>query len=192
MNVVVRKLRHRFHHHRKFLHARHILDDVKLGSSDSHVAKEMQEQIIAGAYTMNVTDRRISCAWICRDHHVTLLFRLNKLLRHVALDNFMREVPAYCLATERVNLKALLQCETARLQADVHEPGAREVGVSEYRDHQDYATYPNGGCYPGRLVFGKYDVLHRVAIRLTMPLILCARTRYANSAKLRLFPRHQA
>lgn len=44
----------------------------------------------------------------------------------------MSEVSTERVATESVNLKALLQCHTAGLQADIHEPCAREVGVSEY------------------------------------------------------------
>ena len=132
MYVIVRELRHRLHHHRKLLHARNILDDVKLRSSDSHVTEEMQEQIISGAHAMNVADRRISCAWICRDHHMTPLFRFHELPRYVALNNFMREVPSHRVATETIDLKALLQRQTAGLEADVHEPGAREVSVSEY------------------------------------------------------------
>ena len=39
------------------------------------------------------------------------------------------------VATESVDLKALLQRQTASLETDVHEPRAREVGVSEYREH---------------------------------------------------------
>jgi hypothetical protein len=47
------------------------------------------------------------------------------------------------------------------LEPDVHEPRAREVGVGKYRDHWNMSTYLNGGYYPGRLVFRKYDILHR-------------------------------
>jgi hypothetical protein len=39
-------------------------------------------------------------------------------------------------ATESLDLKALLQCQTARLESHVHEPGAREVRVSEDLNHQ--------------------------------------------------------
>jgi hypothetical protein len=140
MYVVVRELRHCFHDDRKFLHARDILDHVKLGPSDSNVPEEMQEQIVSGAHTVHVSDRGILCAWIGRHHHLAFLFRLNELLCDVALDDFVREVPTQGVATESIDLKALLQCQTARLEADVHEPGAREVGVSEYRDHQDKST----------------------------------------------------
>jgi hypothetical protein len=62
---------------------------------------------------------------------------MNELLGDVTLDDFVREVPTEGIATESLDLKALLQCQTARLQPDVHESGAREVGVSEYWAHQD-------------------------------------------------------
>src|SRR6267142_1546459 len=121
MYVVVRKLCHCFHDDREFLHARNILDHIKLGPADSNMAKEMQEQIVSGSYTMNVRDRRILSAGIGRYHHVAFLFRLNKLLRNVALDDFVREVPAQGVATKRLDLKALLQRQTARLESDIHE-----------------------------------------------------------------------
>ena len=71
---------------------------------------------------------------------MAFLFRLNELLCDVALDHFVREIPTQGVATESVDLKALLQYQTARLEANVHEPGAREVGISEYWDHQDRST----------------------------------------------------
>ena len=137
MYIVVRQLRHCFHDDREFLHAGNILDHIKLGPADSNVPEEMQEQIVTCAHSVNVSDRRILCAWIGRHHHLTFLFRLNELLCDVALDDFVREVPTQGVATESLDLKALLQCQTSRLEADVHEPCAREVGVSEDRDHQN-------------------------------------------------------
>src|SRR5258705_12070069 len=113
MYAVVRQLRHCFHDYREFLHARNILDHVKLGPSNSNVPKEMQEQIVSSSHTMNVSDRRILSAGIGRYHHVAFLFRLNELFCDVALYNFVREVPTHRVATERVELKALLQCQTA-------------------------------------------------------------------------------
>jgi hypothetical protein len=95
-------------------------DDVKLGPADSNVPEEMQEQIVSGAHTVNVSDRGILCAWIGRHHHLAFLFRTDELLCDVALDDFVREVPTQGVATESVDLKALLQCQTARLEADVH------------------------------------------------------------------------
>lgn len=135
MYVVVRELRHCFHDDREFLHPRNILDHVKLGPADSNVPEEMQEQIVSGAHTVNVSDRGILGARIGRHHHLAFLFRTDELLGDVALDDFVREVPPQGVATESLDLKALLQCQTAGLKTDVHQPGAREVGVSEYRDH---------------------------------------------------------
>lgn len=147
MYVVVRKLRHCFHDDGEFLHARNILDHVKLGPSDSNVPKEMQEQIVSSAHPVNVSDRGILCAGICRHHHLTFLFRLNELLCDVALDDLVSEVPTHGVTAESLDLKALLQRQTARLEADVHEPGAREVGVSEYWDHRNRPTVVSSvGC----------------------------------------------
>jgi hypothetical protein len=84
---------------------------------------------------MNVRNRRILCARISRHHHVAFLFRLHQLLSDVALHNFMSEVPSQRVATQRFNLKALLQRQSASLQPNIHQPSAGEVGVSEYRDH---------------------------------------------------------
>ena len=84
---------------------------------------------------MNVSDRRILGARIRRDHHVAFLFRTDEFLGDVALNNFVREVPSHRLTTESIDLKALLQCQPARLKADVHEPGAGEVRVGEYLIH---------------------------------------------------------
>src|SRR2546425_8362969 len=150
MYVVVRKLCHCLHDDREFLHARNILDHVKLGPSDSNVPEEMQEQIVSGAHPVNVTDRGIPCAWIGRHHHVAFLFRLNELVCDVTLHDLVSEVPTQGVATESVDLKALLQCQSARLEADVHQPGAREVCVSEYRNHQNRSTALSslGGCIP--------------------------------------------
>lgn len=49
------------------------------------------------------------------------------LLRDVALHNFVSEVPSHRVATESVDLKALLQREATGLKTNVHKPGAREV-----------------------------------------------------------------
>lgn len=84
---------------------------------------------------MNVSDRRILCARIRRHHHVTVLFRLYELLRDVALDDFVREVAPHRVATEAVNLKALLQCETAGFKTNVHQSSAGKIGISENRFH---------------------------------------------------------
>ena len=59
MHVIVRELRHRFHHDRELLHARNILDHVKLGPSDRNVPEEMQEQIVSGAHPVNVSNQGI-------------------------------------------------------------------------------------------------------------------------------------
>jgi hypothetical protein len=47
----------------------------------------------------------------------------------------------------------LLQRQTASLEADVHEPGPREVGVSEYRDHQNGSTATTLLPLGNRMVF---------------------------------------
>jgi hypothetical protein len=99
------------------------------------MAKEMQKQIVSGSDAVNVSDRRILCAGIGRHHHVAFLFRLNELLCDVTLDDFVKEVPTHGFATEGLDLKALLQGQTTRLQTDVHESSTREVGVSEDWDH---------------------------------------------------------
>ncbi len=117
MYVVVWQLCHRLHDDGKFLHARNILDHVQLRPADSNVPEEMQEQIVSGAYPMNVTDRGILGARISRHHHVAFLLRLNKLLCYVTLDHFMREVPTQRVATDFVDLEALLQRQTAGLLA---------------------------------------------------------------------------
>ena len=114
MYVVVRELRHCLHDDREFLHARNILDHVKLGPSDSNVPEEMQEQIVSGAHTVNVSDRRILRAGIGRHHHLAFLFMLNELLCDVTLDDFVREVPTQGFATESLDLKALLQLRVGR------------------------------------------------------------------------------
>src|SRR5260370_27402089 len=137
MYVLVRELRHCFHDDWEFLHARNILDHVKLGPSNGNVPEEMQEQIVSGTHAVNVSDRRILCAWISRHHHVAFLFRLHELLCDVALDYFVSEVLAHGVATESIDLEALLQGQTASLNADIHEPGAREIGVGEYLLHQN-------------------------------------------------------
>ena len=109
MYVVVRELRHCFHDDGEFLHARNILDHVKLGPADSNMAKEMQKQIVSGSHTVNVSDRGILSAGIGCHHYVAFLFRLNELLCDVALDDFVGEVPTQGVATESLDLKALLQ-----------------------------------------------------------------------------------
>src|SRR5260370_10407972 len=113
MYVVVRELCHSFHDDREFLHARNILDDVKLGPSDSNVPEEMQKQIVSRAHTMNVSDGRILSARIGRHHHVAFLLRLNELFCDVTLEDFVRKVPTHGVATESLDLKALLQRQTA-------------------------------------------------------------------------------
>ena len=74
----------------------------------------------------------VLCAGISGHHHVAFLFRTDEFLGDVALDHFVREVPTQRVATESLDLKALLQHQTARLEADVHQPRAGEVGVCEY------------------------------------------------------------
>jgi len=49
----------------------------------------------------------------------------------------MREVAPLRITTNSLNLKALLQHQTASLEADIHQPRAREVRVSEYRKHKN-------------------------------------------------------
>jgi hypothetical protein len=61
---------------------------------------------------------------------VAFLFRLHELLRYVTLNNLVREVPTLRIATDRVDLKALLQRQSTSLEADVHEPCAGEVGIN--------------------------------------------------------------
>ena len=139
MNIIIGKFGHRFHHNRKLLHARNILDDVKLRPANRHMPKEVQEQIVSGAHAVNVSDGRILRARISRDHHVAFFFRLHELLGDVALHNFVSEIPAHRLATERIDLKALLQCKTAGLESNVHKPRAREVSVGENSEHEKRA-----------------------------------------------------
>src|SRR5205807_9189759 len=129
MYIVIRQLCHCFHDDRKFLHARNILNHIKLGPANRNVSEEVQEQIVTRAHAVNVTDRRILRARVSRDHHVTLLLRLHKLLGDVALNNLVSEVPTHGLAAESLDLKALLQCQTAALESDVHESSAREISV---------------------------------------------------------------
>lgn len=93
-------------------------------------------------------DRRILCAGISRHHHVAFLFRTDELLSDVALDDLMSEVPTQRVATNSLDLKALLQGETTGLEADVHQTGAREVGVGENREH-------GAGILPRQVVSGK-------------------------------------
>ena len=140
MHVVIREFRHCFHDDREFLHTRNILDHVKLGPADGNVPEEMQKQVVSGAHTMNVSDRGVLCAGICGDHDMTFFFRRHELLCDVALNDFVREVPTQGIATKRLDLKTLLQCQTARLETDIHEPSPRKVGVGEYRNHQSKAT----------------------------------------------------
>ena len=59
MDVIVRELRHRFHDDRKLLHARNILDHIKLGPANRHVSKEVQEEIVSGAHPVNVSNQGI-------------------------------------------------------------------------------------------------------------------------------------
>ena len=42
-------------------------------------------------------------------------------------DNFVGEVPTQRVATESIDLKALLQRQIAKLESDVHEPRARNM-----------------------------------------------------------------
>src|SRR5213075_243095 len=70
---------------------------------------------------MNVRDWRILGARISRDHHMASLLRLNQLLRDVALHDLMREVTPHRVTTSRVNLKALLQRQTAAFKTNVHQ-----------------------------------------------------------------------
>src|SRR5688572_18473616 len=94
------------------------------------------------------------CARIGRHHYMTFLFRLHQLLCDVTLDDFVREVSPHGVATESVDLKALLQCQTASLEANVHEPSAREVSVSEYWAHHDRSTLASsvGSCILSPLI----------------------------------------
>ena len=61
---------------------------------------------------MNIRNRRILRARIRRDHHVAFLVSENDLPCDIALDNFVSEVLAHRVATDSVNLKALLECES--------------------------------------------------------------------------------
>lgn len=70
--------------------------------------KEMQEQIVPGSHTVNVSDGRILCAWIGRHHHVAILVSQNELSRDVALDYFVSEVPTHRVTTHCVDFEALL------------------------------------------------------------------------------------
>ena len=81
-------------------------------------------------------DRRILCARISRDHHVALLFRLHEFPRDIALDDVVSKIPPQRIATEGLNLKALLQRQPASSEADIHEPRAGEVGVRENWEHK--------------------------------------------------------
>lgn len=135
MNVVIRQLCHRFHDDWKLLHSWNIFDYIKFRPSNSDVTKEMQEQIVPSPYAMNIRNRRILRARIRRHHHVAFLIRENDLPRDIALDYLVREVPPHRVTTERVDLKALLQCKATSFKADVHESSAREVGVRENSSH---------------------------------------------------------
>ena len=84
------------------------------------MSKEVQEEIIAGADSMNVADRRVLRARIGGHHNVTFFLGVNKFLCDVALDHFVREIPAHCLATNPINFKTLLERQTAGLETDVH------------------------------------------------------------------------
>jgi hypothetical protein len=48
MHVVIRQLRHCLHDDGKLLHARNILNYVKLRPANRNVPKEMQKQIVSG------------------------------------------------------------------------------------------------------------------------------------------------
>lgn len=135
MNVIIGKLCHCLHHHRKPLHARHILDDIEFGSPNRHVSEEMKKQIVAGANSVNIAARRILSARISRDHDVTVFFGVNQFPGDVTLNNFMREVLTHLLATHAVDFKALLQSQTAIFQADVHQACTREISVGENGSH---------------------------------------------------------
>lgn len=57
----------------------------------------------------------------------------------------MRKVPPQRVAADRIDLKALLQCESTGLETDVHKSCAREVGVGENREERkhEWAIYPS-------------------------------------------------
>ena len=67
---------------------------------------------------------------------MTFFFFLHELLGDVALNNFVSEVPTHRVAAERIDLKALLQRQTAGLESDVHQPRAREISVGENWEHE--------------------------------------------------------
>jgi|GEM_PF-3238322 len=66
---------------------------------------------------------------------MAILIAQNDFPRDIALDNLVREVPPHRVATDGIDLKALLKCKPTGLQPDVHEPRAREVSVGEYWEH---------------------------------------------------------
>ena len=66
---------------------------------------------------------------------MAILVSQDELLRDVALNNFMTEVVTHRVTTDRVDLEALLQTQSARRKTDVHKSSAREVGVGNYSEH---------------------------------------------------------
>ena len=135
MNVVIGQLSHRLHHDGKLLHARYILDHIQFGSSNGDVSEEVQEQIITSPYSVDVADGRVFRAGISRDHDVAFSFGVSEFSSDVTLNDFMRKVLTHRLATDAVDLKALLQRKTASCEPDVHETSAREVSISENWEH---------------------------------------------------------
>jgi hypothetical protein len=60
----------------------------------------------------------------------------------------------------------LLQCQTASLEPDIHEPGAREVGVGENWSHLNRPSDFRGpSILPRHSIFGKYGFLHLEVLR---------------------------
>jgi len=130
MDIVVWQFRHRFHHNWKLLHTRNILNYVQFWPSDGNMTEEMQEQIISGAHAVNIGDRRIFGARIRRHHYVAVLVSQDEFPCDVALNSFVRKVLPHSVTTDRVDLEALLQSQSARFKTDIHKPSAREVGVN--------------------------------------------------------------
>jgi len=74
------------------------------------------------------------------------------------LDDFVSEVVAHRVATETVDLKTLLQRQTAGLKSNIHQPGAGEVGVGENWKGQSPRILPT------HLILRKYEILHRQSL----------------------------
>jgi hypothetical protein len=84
----------------------------------------MQKQIVSGSYSMNIRNRRILRARIRRHHDVAIFVGENDLPCDIALHNFVIEVPPHRVATNSVKFKALLQCQSAGFESDIHESRA--------------------------------------------------------------------